>query len=122
MPDLADIERIAEQRIERPTREALFTGAGPITGYAELGAEAIAVKLRLEQPHAAQGAVALEYMSDRGGFAFDDHQLAVTYLIAERDHTTHPHALALGSRNLVADALARDLAFELGEREQHVEG
>ena len=28
---------------------------------------------------------------------------------------------ALGGRNLVADALADDLALELGEREQHIE-
>src|ERR1019366_5029892 len=33
----------------------------------------------------------------------------------------HPHALGLRRGDLVANALARDLALELGEREQHVE-
>ena len=34
----------------------------------------------------------------------------------------HPHAFLLRSRDLVADAFAGDLALELGEGEQHVEG
>src|SRR5882762_2225040 len=60
-------------------------------------------------------------MSDRGGFGFNQCQLTVVHLVTERDQTTHPHAFALGGRNLVADALAGYLAFELCEREQHVE-
>src|SRR3546814_20454675 len=32
------------------------------------------------------------------------------------------HTLLLGGGDLVTDALARDLALELGEAEQHVEG
>ena len=47
---------------------------------------------------------------------------AVLDPIAERDHPAHPQALFLRSGDLVADPLARDLAFELGEGEQHVEG
>ena len=35
--------------------------------------------------------------------------------IAERHRAAHPHALLLGGRDLVADALAGDLALELGE-------
>ena len=42
-------------------------------------------------------------------------------VVAERQRAAHPHALALGGRDLVADALARDLALELGEGQQHVE-
>ncbi len=33
----------------------------------------------------------------------------------------HPHPLALGGGDLVADALAGDLALKLGEGQQHVQ-
>ena len=55
------------------------------------------------------------------GFALVDEQLPVFEPVAERNRPAHPHALALGCRNLVADALAGDLALELGKRQQHVE-
>src|SRR5215207_4233292 len=42
--------------------------------------------------------------------------------IPERHLAAHPEALALGGRDLVADALARDLALELGEGEKDVQG
>jgi hypothetical protein len=41
--------------------------------------------------------------------------------VAEGDSAAHPHALASGGRELVADSLAGNLALELGEGEQHVE-
>jgi hypothetical protein len=43
-------------------------------------------------------------------------------VVAERRWATHAPAFPLGSRDLVADALARDLALELGEGEEYVEG
>jgi hypothetical protein len=55
-----------------------------------------------------------------GGF-FVHHQLAVLDAIAVGRHPAHPHALAPRGRDLVADAFSRDLAFELGEREQDVQ-
>src|SRR6266851_3310266 len=119
---LADVDGVAEQCVERTAREGLLTRAGPTTRYAPLGAETIAVKLRLEQAHATQRAVALEDLSDCGGFGFDNCKLPVAHRVAERDQTAHPHPLAFRGRDLVADALAGDLAFELGEREQDVEG
>ena len=42
-------------------------------------------------------------------------------LVAKRHNAAHPHALGLGGRDLVADALARHLALELGEGQQHVQ-
>src|SRR5215218_714037 len=42
--------------------------------------------------------------------------------IAEGHDAAHPDALLLRSRDLVADALARDLALELSKGEQHVQG
>ena len=42
-------------------------------------------------------------------------------VIAKRREPAHPHALGLRGSDLVADALAGDLALELRERQQHVE-
>jgi hypothetical protein len=42
-------------------------------------------------------------------------------VVAERGLTAHPNALLLGGRDLVADALAGDLAFELDKRQEDVE-
>jgi hypothetical protein len=50
-----------------------------------------------------------------------DDQQTVLDVEAERRHAPHPHPLALAGGDLVADALAGDLALELGEGQQHVE-
>ena len=42
-------------------------------------------------------------------------------VVAQRWHTAHPHALALGGGDLVPDPLARYLALELCEGQQDVE-
>src|SRR5262249_18915110 len=44
-----------------------------------------------------------------------DGQLAVLHLVAERRCATHPPAFLFGCGDLVADALAGDLALELSE-------
>src|SRR5437764_13588457 len=56
------------------------------------------------------------------GFAGDNDQLAVLYPVAERRHASHPPAFLFRRGNLVADAFAGDLAFELGKGQQHIEG
>ncbi len=55
------------------------------------------------------------------GFCLVDDQRAVVGLVAERHEAAHPHALLLRGGDLVPDALAGDLALELGEGQQHVE-
>ena len=63
----------------------------------------------------------LEDHADGGGFGLVDDELAVLDVVAERHEAAHPHALLAGGGELVADALADDLALELGEGEQDVE-
>ena len=60
-------------------------------------------------------------MPDRLGLFWVHDQLAVAQVVAERHGPSHPHALALAGGDLVADALASDLALELREGQQHVE-
>ena len=49
-------------------------------------------------------------------------QLSVFRVVAERYVATHPHAPAFGGGNLVSDPLAGDLAFELREGQEDVQG
>jgi hypothetical protein len=64
---------------------------------------------------------ALEDVPDQLGLTLVGHQPSVLDVVAQRRHAAHPHALALAGRDLVADALAGDLALELGEGQQDVQ-
>ena len=55
-------------------------------------------------------------MSHRLGFCLVDDELPVFDVVAERGQAAHPQTLLLGGRDLVADALACDLALKLGKR------
>src|SRR6266699_1747461 len=71
---------------------------------------------------AADRKVLSENQANAVRLLFVDHELAVLDVVSERDSAAHPHALAPRGRELVADALARQLALKLGEREQDIEG
>ena len=92
--------------------------AGSFTALAH---EIQPVEFGPEQRDRAQFRIAPEDQPDGRRLRLIDDQLAVLDVIAERHVAAHPHALLLRRRDLVADALAGDLALELGEREQHVE-
>ena len=49
------------------------------------------------------------------GLLFNHDDLAVLGLVSERRHAADPKSLALGGRDLVADALGGHLSLELGE-------
>jgi hypothetical protein len=49
------------------------------------------------------------------GFRLVGHKAPVLDVVAQRGNPSHPHALSLAGSDLVADALAGDLAFELGK-------
>jgi hypothetical protein len=66
--------------------------------------------------------VAPEDGADPVGLFLVDDELLVPTDVAERHHAAHPQPLALGGADLVADALAGDLARELGEGQEHVQG
>ena len=68
-----------------------------------------------ELPDAAQLQVTLIDVADRAGFGGIDDQPPLANVIAQRRHAAHPHALALGGSDLVADALAGHLALELAK-------
>ena len=82
---------------------------------------AVSQDARPQTPHErAEIEVALENKAHCRRLGLVDQQLAILDAVAERHHSTHPDALLLGGGDLVPDALAGDLALELGERQQHV--
>src|SRR5947207_9509099 len=52
---------------------------------------------------------------------FNHDDLAVLGLVSERSYAPDPQALALGGRDLVADALGGHLTFKLVKRQQDIE-
>src|SRR5882724_11930800 len=74
-----------------------------------------------QQVEAAELEIGAEDDANPLGLGHIDGDLSILGVIAERRHAADPKTLALGSRNLVPDALGGDLALELGEREQHVQ-
>src|SRR5262249_20716738 len=119
--DLAPIDAVAQQMIERtpPERAAEYAAGGqdPL-----LAAASFSIKVCPQPRNAAKGEIALEDQPHRLGLGLVHNELSIPHVIAERNGATHPHALAAGGGKLVADALARDLALELGKRQQDIEG
>src|ERR1039458_6616713 len=56
------------------------------------------------------------------GMVFDNVQGATLDAVAQRNHAAHPHALLLRSGDLVPDPLSCDLALELREGQEDVQG
>src|SRR3954451_11427533 len=75
-------------------------------------------QLALQRREGAELKVALEDQPHRRGLILPDHELALPHLVSERHDAPDPNALALRGRDLVADALARDFALELGKGQQ----
>src|SRR5712672_402285 len=120
--DLAPINAVLQHQVERtagerlPTRDAA-RGAGP-----QLALDAPRFQLVLQQPDRAEFGIAAKDEAHDFRLAVDDDELAVLRLITERRHPAHPHPLLFRGGDLVADALADDLALELCEGQQNVEG
>lgn len=68
----------------------------------------------------AQADESLEQEAHALRLFFIDLQSAVDNVISQWRRATHPHALTLARRQLVAYALTGDFAFELREGQQHV--
>ena len=121
MHDLTEVGAVFQQMIEGATAERLVAGDAVGCGPA-FGSQSQACSVRHQSIDRPQSHKAVEQGAHRRGLRGVDDQLAVDGVVAERRQSPHPHALLLRGRDLVADALARDLALELGERQQNVQG
>jgi hypothetical protein len=80
------------------------------------------VENSLQAHDAADLEIAPKEIAHEDGVLLDHMERPVLDPISEGNDAAHPDALLLGGGDLVPDPLAGDLALELGERQQHVEG
>src|SRR5947207_1898563 len=80
------------------------------------------LKFACQQCRRTQGNEALEDRPDHPSLCLPDDELVVLDLVAERRPSAHPHAALARCSNFVADALAGELALELREGKQDIEG
>jgi hypothetical protein len=119
--NVAPIELVLQHQVECPAGEMLAAGQPSAGSFTALGHNTQSIEFGPEQRDRAKLGVALEDHPDSRRLGFADDQLPFPDVVAERHIAAHPHALLLRRGDLVANALARDLALELGEREQHVD-
>jgi hypothetical protein len=118
----SDIDRVRQDPIEVTARHQVAAGPSATLAHPNRRAKVFGVDSGLEADHAANFEVAAKKIANEFGFAFDHMESAVFDPVAERDRSAHPDALPLRGGDLVADPLASDLALELGEGQQHIEG
>ena len=113
--DFAPIDPVLQHQIECPAGEMLAAGQPSAGSFTALAHNTQSVEFGPEQRDRAQFRIAPEDQPDGRGLRLIHDQFAVLDVVAERHVPAHPHALLLRRRDLVADALADDLALELGE-------
>src|SRR5258706_7587317 len=117
---LASIKAVVQQLIERPAGEGGAARAASRLTNSLFAFDARAVQFVFQFGDAAQCHVATIDMLNPCSLFGIDYELAIGQIVAQRQLTAHPHALALGGRDLVADALTRHLTLELSEGEQYI--
>jgi len=115
VPDHASVNRIFEQLTECSGAEYYPANFPAIFVRADLGPISLCSKFVDQLRHGLKLGISPEQVTDSLSFLLIHHQLAVTEFISKGNGASHPNALFLGGRNLVADTLAGNLAFELSE-------
>ena len=82
--DLAPIGAVLQHQVERPAREWLPTGTGPIAVNTLLRSDPLLIEVLLEQSHRAELPVAAKDQPHGLGLLGDGDQLAILGRIAER--------------------------------------
>src|ERR1700756_969637 len=122
MNDLAKIGTSLQHQVERATRKWLAANRATGSARPRFALDAAGVEFLLHQPDRAEFGIAAEDRAHDLRLAVDDAEFAVLYPVPQGWHPAHPHPLPFRGGDLVADALANDLALELGKRQQHIKG
>src|SRR5262249_3225336 len=112
---LADIEAVLEQMGERPHAKAPPADGAAGRRPPRLAANSPAIEILRQRADGAKLEVAAKDRSNRRSLGFDHNDLLIDGRIAERYRAADPKAFALGGRDLVAQPLPDQLAFELGK-------
>src|SRR5829696_8203268 len=120
--ELPDVDWVGQYLVEVAPAERLAAAASTRSIDALRHMQGGGIEPTLEGAHGAELEIAGKQAPDQDCMVLDNVQGTVLEPVAERHYATHPDALLLRCSNLVPDALARDLALELSEGQQHVEG
>ena len=123
--DLAAIEPVAQEMEQGATAEGDPAADRAVLATGLLGADPSCRKIAFERMDRAEFEIPGEERADEDRLLVIDLENTrggIRQVIAKREGAAHPEALLLRGRDLVADPFARDLALELGEGEQDVEG
>jgi hypothetical protein len=112
-PSVASVEAI-----EGTAREAVPSRQDNTGALATLADDAKLVQFVPERPDRTEFRIAPEDQANGLSLDLVHDQLAVLDVISQWDIAAHPHALGLGCRDLVANALTGNLTLELSEREK----
>ena len=118
---LAEVDAVIEELVDRALVDQLARPLSAVLGDPGFRGVTGATELMAQLRRRAEAQETAEDQPHQLSLAFVHHQLAVDDVIAERRNTAHPHALATGGRELVANTLTDDLALELGKRQENVE-
>ena len=111
-----------EQVIQRPAVDGFAADNTAVAPHSPLAGDAFGGEPVAQFTHGFDLPVLAEDRPDRFGLGLVDDELFVLHIVAQGRVAAHPHPLPLRGGDLVADAFARDLALELGEGEQDVQG
>ena len=113
--DFTEVNAVTQQG-----KEVLLIDAAPQSLPAGLGDPCLGgmpfdIQFADESRSRAMLGVAAEDVTYQRSFTVVDDELAFDHVVSERRDSAHPHAFGLAGGDLVADAFAGDLAFELRE-------
>src|SRR6516165_2202542 len=120
--DLAAIDAVPQYQVKGTARERLAADQATRSARPRLAFDAARFELLLQQSDRAEFGIAARDRAHKLRLAVDDDKPVVLHPIPERWHASHPHPFLLRGGDLVADALADDLALELREGQQNIEG
>ena len=118
----SDIDRVREDPVDVASRDHAAARRSARSNNSNRQPNVFGIKSGLEPHHAANLKVAPEELANEFRVLLNDVKRAVFDPITEWNCATHPDASLFRGSDFVPDTLARNLALELRERKQHVEG
>src|SRR5690349_17922822 len=98
MRDLAEVDAIAQQVVERATAEGLSPTNIPLAGLPALAGNTALVEFAHQLTDRAKSQESLEDTVQNVGLGFIDGELAIEDVVAERREAAHPHSFFLRGR------------------------
>jgi hypothetical protein len=95
MPDLAEVDRISQQRVQRTARKWIASRAPAILRDATLGDDSVPIEGLFQQPDAAQFEVSFIKVANQFRFLRINDELVIADIITERTVAAHPHTFLL---------------------------